>query len=154
MADDRSLPVPSGGSYFAERVEPELALYNIVAAWELAGSLESRLLEKALVHVTRRHESLRTAFETVDGVPRSRLVDAPAVPLDRVDLRDREAGEAESVLRETLDRELAHKYRPGSGAAGPLHAGESACGEGRPGRLAPPHRVRRLVSRASSCVTW
>ncbi|MCX4656754.1 amino acid adenylation domain-containing protein [Streptomyces microflavus] len=96
--------------YFAERVEPELALYNIVAAWELAGSLESRLLEKALVHVTRRHESLRTAFETVDGVPRSRLVDAPAVPLDRVDLRDREAGEAESVLRETLDRELAHKY--------------------------------------------
>lgn len=96
--------------YFAERVEPELALYNIVAAWELAGALEPRLLEKALVYVTRRHESLRTVFETVDGTPRGRLVEAPAVALDQVDLRDRETGEAEAVLRETLDRELAHKY--------------------------------------------
>ncbi|ARI50928.1 non-ribosomal peptide synthetase [Streptomyces sp. S8] len=96
--------------YFAEKVEPELALYNIVAAWELGGALEARLLEKALVHVTRRHESLRTAFDTVDGAPRARLVESPAVPLDHVDLRDREAAEAESVLRETLDRELAHTY--------------------------------------------
>ncbi len=96
--------------FFAESVEPGLALYNIVAAWELTGALDAELLEKALHHVVRRHEALRTVFDTVEGSPVARVVDRPEVPLRRVALDTLDEEEAQARLARTLDAELRHVY--------------------------------------------
>ncbi|MFI9460342.1 amino acid adenylation domain-containing protein [Streptomyces xiamenensis] len=96
--------------FFAENVEPGLALYNIVAAWELTGGIDAGLLEKALTFVTRRHEALRTVFDTVGGTPVTRVVDRPDVTLHRVPLEALDEEEARARLSEVLDAELRHKY--------------------------------------------
>src|SRR3712207_7485719 len=55
--------------WFIDRLEPGSAVYNVPAAWRLAGALDAAALERGLGETVRRHESLRTVFREVDGSP-------------------------------------------------------------------------------------
>ncbi|HKU72441.1 MAG TPA: amino acid adenylation domain-containing protein [Pyrinomonadaceae bacterium] len=48
--------------WFLDQFEPERAVYNISHCFQLSGTLEVAVLERALTEVLRRHESLRTNF--------------------------------------------------------------------------------------------
>ena len=53
--------------WFLDKLDSELAAYNMCSGYELRGELDVRAFERALCEVVRRHEVLRTRFETRDG---------------------------------------------------------------------------------------
>ncbi|MFF3195077.1 non-ribosomal peptide synthase/polyketide synthase [Streptomyces misionensis] len=64
--------------WFLHQLEDAGANYHISLAWRLSGELDRRALEAAVADVVARHESLRTVFPAVDGVPRQRVLDIAA----------------------------------------------------------------------------
>ncbi|MFC5891106.1 amino acid adenylation domain-containing protein, partial [Kitasatospora aburaviensis] len=101
--------------WFLHRMEGPSATYNIPLTLRLSGSLDQRALETALGDLVERHESLRTVFPVVDGVPCQRVLDLDAA---RPRLRVTELGERE------LPERLAQAARYGFDLAEepPLHA--------------------------------
>ncbi|MFJ1938893.1 non-ribosomal peptide synthase/polyketide synthase [Kitasatospora sp. NPDC088160] len=64
--------------WFLHQLEGAGANYHISLAWRLSGALDRRALEAALADVVGRHESLRTVFPAVDGVPHQQVLDVVA----------------------------------------------------------------------------
>lgn len=95
--------------YFAEAVE-DRALYNIVAAWRLTGDIDATLLEKTLVYLTRRHESLRTSFRLADGAPQRVVAQEAGTFVEHQDLTSLDANTCGSAVEDLLVRETRHKY--------------------------------------------
>src|SRR5215467_14499245 len=64
--------------WFFERLVGPSATYNIWLAFRLRGVVDAGALAGALGDVAERHESLRTVFEEVEGVPFQRVLGAGA----------------------------------------------------------------------------
>ncbi|OBB23888.1 hypothetical protein A5792_31405 [Mycolicibacterium peregrinum] len=62
--------------WFVNRIEGEIATYNMPTAYRISGALDVEALRAAVADVVGRHESLRTLFPAVEGVPRQVVVDA------------------------------------------------------------------------------
>ena len=62
--------------WFLDQLQPGGSGYNIHAAVRLRGTLDTPALQQALGEIVRRHEILRTRFETADGTP-LQVVDPP-----------------------------------------------------------------------------
>ncbi|WP_029111010.1 non-ribosomal peptide synthetase, partial [Mycobacterium sp. URHD0025] len=67
--------------WFLDQLEGPSAIYNMPAAYRITGELDVDALGQALADVVERHESLRTVFSSVEGIPRQVVV-----PADQVDL--------------------------------------------------------------------
>jgi amino acid adenylation domain-containing protein len=81
--------------WFLDQLEPGTAAYNLVRAFRITGPIDVSALTSAIRAVVRRHESLRTIFESVDGEARQIIlpdidVDVPIVSLTGVAESDRE----------------------------------------------------------------
>ncbi|MEO6026328.1 MAG: condensation domain-containing protein, partial [Candidatus Binatia bacterium] len=83
--------------WFLEQVAPGNAAYNVMGAFDLVGPLDLAVLQRSLDTLVARHESLRTTFASVDGVPLQVVS-----PTGSVRLRLRRA-EAAAALRRDLD---------------------------------------------------
>jgi amino acid adenylation domain-containing protein len=105
-------PVPRDGElalsfgqqrlWFIDQLDPGSSAYNIFSALRLDGDLDLGVLGRTFSEVVRRHEVLRTTFQSVEGRPRQ-VIGAPwAVPLPVVDLEalpeDRREPEAMRLL--------------------------------------------------------
>ncbi|MFI7029854.1 amino acid adenylation domain-containing protein [Microbispora rosea] len=99
--------------WFLEQYAPGTTAYTVAFAVRLdGGEIDDAALERALIEVARRHESLRTRFVTTDdGTPEIVLDDEPVVEL-RLSQSDDPA-----TVREEVQAELD---RPFDLAAGPL----------------------------------
>ncbi|WP_019349136.1 condensation domain-containing protein, partial [Mycolicibacterium conceptionense] len=83
--------------WFLEQLQGPSPIYNMSVALRLTGPVNPDALGRSLADVVGRHESLRTLFEVVDGVPQQvivpaeqaepgwRVVDAAAWSSDRLD---------------------------------------------------------------------
>src|SRR5260370_9848607 len=90
------VPVPRDGDvplsfgqerlWFLHQIEEASAAYHIPGALHLQGALDGSALERSLAELWRRHESLRTTFESVDGEPVARIGPSHAFVLARGDL--------------------------------------------------------------------
>jgi syringomycin synthetase protein SyrE len=70
------------------RMDPDSPVYNISVAYHLTGPLEVEALKKGLESVAKRHDSLRTTFDLVDGQAVQRIRSEVAANLTSVDLRN------------------------------------------------------------------
>ncbi|MCP4659651.1 MAG: non-ribosomal peptide synthetase, partial [bacterium] len=103
--------------WILDRLEPGSALYNIPSVLRLKGRLELTALTLALGEILRRHEVLRTRFETVDGDPVQVIQPVPEAALSVLDL----SGLGEPRRRAEARRlAVAEARRPFDLARGPL----------------------------------
>ena len=92
--------------------------YNTIpTAARLKGELDVDRLRRALGHVVRRHEVMRTRVEVVDGKPRQFVDDAVEINVQVVDLR----AEADPV-RVALERMRSERHQRFDLETGPLFA--------------------------------
>ncbi|MFD3743314.1 amino acid adenylation domain-containing protein [Nocardia sp. NPDC058633] len=73
--------------WFIHRLEGPSATYNMALAVRLRG-LDSSALRAAIGDVVTRHESLRTVFVDVDGMPSQRVLDADSVEVPFAETQD------------------------------------------------------------------
>ncbi|HEY0078606.1 MAG TPA: amino acid adenylation domain-containing protein, partial [Pyrinomonadaceae bacterium] len=74
--------------WFLDKLEPESSFYNLPSAISVRGKLDVGALERSLREVVRRHEVLRTTFETVGGQPRQVITEEPRFHLPVTDLSE------------------------------------------------------------------
>ncbi|HEV7508323.1 MAG TPA: amino acid adenylation domain-containing protein [Thermoanaerobaculia bacterium] len=72
--------------WFLDRLESGSPLYSMHAAFRVSGSLDRGALAASFDEMARRHETLRTRFETVGGEPVQHVEPAATVPVQFVDL--------------------------------------------------------------------
>ena len=75
--------------WLLHQLAPDRPTFNVTAAVGVSGPLDVPALGRAVNELARRHESLRTTFEAVDGRPVMLVAPALELPLDVVDLTDR-----------------------------------------------------------------
>jgi len=94
--------------WFLTRLEPNNPFYNIPVPRRLSGELDVTALQQALGEIVRRHESLRTRFESEGGVPRQVIDEPQEWRLKLVDLSGKEEKEklrvAERIATEEAQR--------------------------------------------------
>ncbi|HEY0455023.1 MAG TPA: condensation domain-containing protein, partial [Verrucomicrobiae bacterium] len=84
--------------WFLDQLAPGLPVYNIAEALRLQGPLAVEALERSFTEIVRRHEALRTRFESVDGQP-MQVIGTPAkFQLTQVDLRHLRGDEQKAEL--------------------------------------------------------
>ena len=101
----------------AQLLDQEDSSYNIASATSIRGPLDVALLERCLLAIVQRHESLRTTFRTLDGRPVQAISSEAACSLPIVDLRALPALEREAEVRRLA---AAEAQRPFDLAHGPL----------------------------------
>ncbi|WP_439608604.1 amino acid adenylation domain-containing protein [Hydrogenophaga sp.] len=72
--------------WFIKRMDPSSHVYNVANVMRFTGPFDEAVLERSLDDLVVRHESLRTRFIEVDGVPRCVIEPRARVTLERIDL--------------------------------------------------------------------
>ncbi|MER8106009.1 amino acid adenylation domain-containing protein, partial [Kitasatospora sp. NPDC094016] len=123
---ERPDPVPLSFAqrrlWFLHRMDAAAATYHIPLALHLTGALDRAALDEALADVVARHESLRTVFPELDGVPCQRVLD-PAAARPRTGLTEVSKSELFDRLaefaRQPFDLEAEPPLRSGLFAVAP-----------------------------------
>ena len=84
--------------WFLMQVMPGNTSYNIPLALRLRGELNVEALKRSIREIVRRHEVLRTRFETVNGKPRQIIEGEIELDLEVKELKGAEEGEREEEL--------------------------------------------------------
>ncbi|HEY0556169.1 MAG TPA: amino acid adenylation domain-containing protein, partial [Thermoanaerobaculia bacterium] len=97
--------------WFLDRLQPGSPVYNLPAAFRLAGALDPNALERGVDEVFRRHEVLRTTFTESPG-EEPRQVVAPFHPggLPRIDLGGLPPGAARAEAARLAAREARRSF--------------------------------------------
>src|SRR5439155_3786121 len=74
--------------WFLDQLAPGNPFYNENANWRVKGPLNVAALHQSVNEIVRRHESLRTTFQTVDGKPVQVIAQTLSLPLPIIDLCD------------------------------------------------------------------
>ena len=105
------LPIPRDGQlplsfaqsrlWFLYQLEGATGTYNMTGALSLSGPLQVEAHKQALRTIIQRHESLRTSFQTVDGVPVQVIDPHPVWELTMVNLAGKETEAEKLAYRES-----------------------------------------------------
>ncbi|HLJ33794.1 MAG TPA: amino acid adenylation domain-containing protein, partial [Ktedonobacteraceae bacterium] len=91
--------------WFLHQLEQASTLYNIRAALSLQGNFHAKAFERSLQEIVQRHESLRTTFSAVDGLPQQHIATTLTLPRPVVDLQSLTgAGQQVEVQRLALQQ--------------------------------------------------
>ena len=96
--------------WFIDQLEGGSAEYNIVQALRLKGELDQGALQRAIETIVKRHESLRTRFEEMEGEPVQVIEEEWAIDLRVEDVRGREGEEQQERVREVLRSEAGKAF--------------------------------------------
>jgi amino acid adenylation domain-containing protein len=119
VSRDRRLPLSFAQQrlWFLHQLDPESIAYNLPRAIRLSGPLNVAALQHTLDEIVRRHESLRTTFDVVDGQPVQMIHQPAPVDMPLTDLSHLPAAERESRARMLAGEE---SLKPFDLSAGPL----------------------------------
>jgi amino acid adenylation domain-containing protein len=108
--------------WFLHRLHPESPAYNISGAVHISGAASPALIRQSIDEIVRRHESLRTTFQTVRGRPVQVVASRLRLSLPLVDL----SGLPEAERKREVQRlALEEARRPFDLTRGPLLRGTS-----------------------------
>src|SRR5215213_2051851 len=112
IARDGELPLsfPQQRLWFLDRFEPGSNFYNVPAAFRLTGDLDRAALARSLSEIVRRHETLRTTIETVEGRPVQRIAEPRPVAIEVVDLTGVDEAEREERARRAAVEEAERPF--------------------------------------------
>jgi amino acid adenylation domain-containing protein len=96
--------------WFIDKMTPAGAAYNVVTVIRFDGDCRDDLVERAVIGVVRRHESLRTTFTTVDGQPVQQVQADATVSFRRVDLSERTPARREEAWAHLLQEETCGSF--------------------------------------------
>ncbi|WP_434698558.1 non-ribosomal peptide synthetase [Pseudomonas sp. D1-1] len=118
---DRSQPVPLSYSqqrmWFLWQMEPDSPAYNVGGMARLRGVLDVGRFEAALQALILRHETLRTTFPSIDGVPRQQVHGETGLRMGWKDFSMLDADMRQQRVRQLADSEA---HEPFDLEAGPL----------------------------------
>ncbi|WUG89338.1 amino acid adenylation domain-containing protein [Streptomyces sp. NBC_00454] len=100
-AETIDLTAAQRGMWFAQRLDPDNAIYNIAEYIDIRGPVDRTALAQALRRVLGEAEAMRTTFHERDGEPVQRVQPAPPQQVQRVDVSaaaDPEAAALEWML--------------------------------------------------------
>jgi len=103
--------------WFLDQMQPDSPLYNLPEAVRLIGSLDTIALERSFNEMVRRHEALRTTFQTVDDQPVQVIAPPAPLPLKRIDLTALGKAAQEAEVQRLVNAEA---QQPFDLAHGPL----------------------------------
>ncbi len=103
--------------WFLSQWEPDSPLYNIPSAVRLTGHVQVDLLEQAINEIVKRHEILRTTFDSDQGNAYQLIKPELDIKLTLVDLRDLAAENRHTEAMRLANEEA---QRPFDLVAGPL----------------------------------
>jgi amino acid adenylation domain-containing protein len=88
--------------WFLDRLFPNSSCYNVVNVLRLTGLLNVTVLESSFNEIIRRHEVLRTNFDTVDGKPVQLIlpelkISIPLINLQPLPIKEREAAAQQEI---------------------------------------------------------
>ena len=95
---------------FMADFDPTAAVFNVGGAIRIVGELDVASLTSALSGVVRRHESLRTNFEVVDGEILQMIAEPAPVCVEHRDLRSTSPGALDGVVAQAVDTETARPF--------------------------------------------
>lgn len=118
---DPTKPIPLSFSqqrlWFLTQLEPDNPFYNIPMALRLEGELDLGAFQQAVDQIVQRHETLRTAFTTVDEQPQQVIHPQMTIPIEAVDL----SNVPNSQQAETVEQlAIATATQPFNLSQGPL----------------------------------
>ncbi|MGV2831536.1 amino acid adenylation domain-containing protein, partial [Myxosarcina sp. GI1(2024)] len=102
------LSAPQQRLWFLQQLEPQSFVYNEFDCIQLKGILNSVALEKSFNEIVKRHESLRTSFETLDEQPVQVIHPTLSIKLPVVNLTDLPQTSQDTEV-ERLTAEIAQK---------------------------------------------
>ena len=103
--------------WFLDQLEPNTSVYNIPDTHYFDGPINLEALERSLSEIMRRHEVLRTTFQSRNGEPLQVIAEPQPQKLEVVDLSHLPEAEREAEAQRMADEEAE---RPFDLARGPL----------------------------------
>ncbi|MEH2411053.1 amino acid adenylation domain-containing protein [Nostoc sp.] len=96
--------------WFLTQLEPNSPFYNISAAVRLQGSLNLEALQQSFNEILRRHEALRTNFQTVEGQPVAIISSVIQLVLPVFDISKLPSNQQQAEVRQLADFEAQQPF--------------------------------------------
>ena len=100
-----------------DQIEPNRPIYNVPDALHFKGPFDLDAMQRSLSEIVRRHEILRTTFQTVDGQPVQVIAPPQPMTLNVIDLSHLPDGEREAEAQRLTTEEV---QKPFDLSRGPL----------------------------------
>jgi amino acid adenylation domain-containing protein/non-ribosomal peptide synthase protein (TIGR01720 family) len=113
--EDLPLSLMQERLWFLDQLEPGNTSYNMPSVVRLRGPLDVDALERSFQSLVQRHETLRTAFPSVEGQPRQAIVDRLEIDLRVIDLSDIGNERREAEVRHRAETEASTPFDLASG---------------------------------------
>ena len=107
VSRNRELPLSFAQQrlWFLAELEPDSPFYNISGAVKLQGQLNVEALEQSFNEIVRRHENLRTNFQTRDGQAVAVISPERPLNLSTVDISSLNGSTQEEQVRQEITKE-------------------------------------------------
>src|SRR5215204_4503056 len=69
-----------------QQLSPNVPLYNVVFTFELSGEINVSRFQTAFQILINKSDSIRTVFESIDDIPRTKLLDSISYKIEFLDL--------------------------------------------------------------------
>ena len=96
--------------WFIEQLEGGTPIFNLIGVVNLTGDLDTAALAESLNRVIERHESLRTKFGAVDGVPVQIVLDERPVTLAVEPVEAATDDERQALVRQSVRDEAGRPF--------------------------------------------
>ncbi|MBD2360531.1 amino acid adenylation domain-containing protein [Anabaena minutissima FACHB-250] len=96
--------------WFLTQLQPDSPFYNIFAAIRLQGQLNLAALEQSFNEILRRHEALRTNFQSLEGQPLVVISPEKTLQLPVIDLSELSTTQRETNVRDIIQIEAQNSF--------------------------------------------